>query len=87
MGIRNLANMKSHGNDGIQGEAYKSTRKWGSKPITRIMNRIQKGQAIPEDWAGGSIVYIYKNKGDAGGCGNYSPIFLTKIIYKYGQGS
>ena len=28
------------------------------------------------------IVYIYKNKGDAGGCGNYRPICITQIIYK-----
>lgn len=38
--LRNLALKKAHGNDGIPGEAYKATREWAVKPITKIMNLI-----------------------------------------------
>ena len=41
---------------------------------------------IPENWTRGTIVYIYKNKGGPGGCGNYRPICLTQIIYKIRPG-
>ena len=30
--LRNLANRKAHGSDGIPGEAYEATRKWATKP-------------------------------------------------------
>ena len=30
--LRNLANRKAHGGDGIPGEAYEATRKWTIKP-------------------------------------------------------
>ena len=43
-------------------------------------------ETIPERWTEGTIVYIYQNKGDAGDCGNYRPICLTKIIYKIWSG-
>ena len=50
------------------------------------MNQIKDGQAAPEDWTSGTIVYIYKNKGGAGECGNYRPICLTHVIYKIWTG-
>ena len=67
--LRNLALKKAHGNDGIPGEAYKATRSWAVTPITKITNLIKNGKPIPEKWTEGEIVYIYKNKGDAGECG------------------
>ena len=39
--LRNLALDKSHGNDGIPGEAYEATREWAIKPIAKIMNLIK----------------------------------------------
>ena len=62
-GIRNLERRKAPGNDGIPGEAYKATRQWEIKPITRIMNLIKDGPAIPTEWENGTLLYIYKNKG------------------------
>ena len=41
--IRNLANRKAHGSDGIPGEAYKATRTWAIKHITKIKNAIKTG--------------------------------------------
>ena len=54
----------------------------GNKADNKIMNQIIDGPAIPGDWENGTIVYIYKNKGDSGECRNYRPICLTQIIYK-----
>ena len=84
--IKNLALKKAHGNDGIPGEAYRATREWATKPITKIMNLIKNGNPIPEKWTEGTIVYIYKEKGDAGECENYRPICLAQIIYKIWSG-
>ena len=50
------------------------------------MNLIKAGKHIPEKWTEGTIVYIYKEKGDAGECKNYRPICLTQIIYKIWSG-
>ena len=36
--LRNLSNRKAHGSDGVPGEAYKATRTWAIKPITKIAN-------------------------------------------------
>ena len=84
--LRNLSLSKSHGNDGIPGEACTATREWAVKPMTKITNLIKGGQPIPERWAEGTIVYIYKDKGSAGACGNYRPICLTRIVYKIRSG-
>ena len=58
----------------------------GIAPTTRIMNAIKDGHAIPEDWADGTIVYIYKHKGGPGECVNYRLICLTQIIYEIWSG-
>ena len=42
--IRNLSGRKAHGSDGIPGDAYKATRKWATKPITRITNATKQGK-------------------------------------------
>ena len=75
-----------NGTDGIPGEAYKATRKWASRPIARIMNKIKEGAAIPGKWTDGAIVYIYKTNGDPIDCGNYRPVLLTQIICKIWPG-
>ena len=54
-----MANRKAHGRDGIPGDAYKATRRWAIAPITQIMNKIKEGQALPENWTDGAILYIY----------------------------
>ena len=58
----------------------------GNNTISRTTNAIKKGKKIPGNWTHGTIVYIYKNKGFPGECGNYRPICLTQIIYKIWSG-
>ena len=50
------------------------------------MNLIKWGGRYQENGQNGEIVYIYKNKGHAGGCGNYRPICVTQIVYKIWPG-
>ena len=50
------------------------------------MNQIRNGQSIPDDCTNGTILYIYKNYGDAIECGNYRPICLTRIVYEIWSG-
>ena len=45
------------------GEAYKALRKYITKPIRILMNKIQSGHPIPQCWKEGTLVHIYKNKG------------------------
>ena len=58
----------------------------GNKTIAKITNLIKNGRRIPERWIEGEILYIYKNMGDAGKCGNYRPIFIAPIIYNIWPG-
>jgi len=46
------------------------------------MNNIQKGENLPTDWLQGTLVHIYKNKGDPKECSSFRPICLTQMIYK-----
>jgi len=80
--IRQLKNNKSHGADGIPGEAYKTLIDWVTPGITEIMTKIQQGDKAPPEWKLGTVVHIYKNKGDIHECKNYRPICLTQIAYK-----
>jgi len=80
--INSLKNQKSHGSDGIPGEAYKILHKHINLPIANIMNHIQAGGEMPKEWVEGTIVHIYKNKGEIDDCAPYRPICLTQIIYK-----
>ena len=59
-------------------------QEWATEQITKFANLIKNGRPIPERWTEGTIVY--KNKGDAGGCGNYRPICITQIVYKIWSG-
>ena len=56
--LGNLTNRKAHGRDGIPGEAYKATRRWAVKHVTKITNLIKNGRPIPERWTEGTTVYI-----------------------------
>ena len=60
--LRNIPNRKSHGNDGIPGEAYKATRQWEITTIAKTTNIVKNGRPIPDRWTEGAIVYIYKIK-------------------------
>ena len=84
--LRNLAKRKAPVSDGIPCEEYREASKWPITPAARILGNIKGGRATPGNWANGAIVYIYKNKGYPGECGNFGPICLPQIIYKIRPG-
>ena len=47
--IRQLKNNKSHGTDGITGEAYKALIGLIAPSITAIVRKIQQGDKIPPE--------------------------------------
>ena len=67
-------------------EKHTKRQENGQQTITKITNTIKTVQEIPENLTHGIIVYIYKNQGGPGECGNYRPIFITQIIYKIRSG-
>ena len=46
--LRNLANRKAHGSDGIPGEAYKETRTWATKPEQKSRTPLKQGGKYPK---------------------------------------
>ena len=79
---RDLKNRKAFGIGGAPGDVYKALGDWVTKPITDILQEIQKCQELPPEWKQGEVVHIYKNKGSAQECKNYRPICLALIEYK-----
>ena len=53
--LRNIETRKAHGSGGIPGVSYKEKRKWTSRPITGIMNKIESGQEIPGNLTNGTV--------------------------------
>ena len=80
--LRNLAIRKSSWGRWYTRRRINSRGKWEALPIARAMGKIAEGQAVPQNWTHGTIVYVYKNKGGPNECGNYRPICHTQIIYK-----
>ena len=63
-------------------EALKVIRTEIAKPICNITGEIKNGQGIPEEWAEGTVLHIYKNKGGPSDTESYRPISRAQIIYK-----
>ena len=66
-------------------EVWKCMGKIGIKFLTRPFNRLLMGQRMPEEWRRSVLIPIYKNKGDAQGCGNYrgmKPMSHTIKVWK-----
>ena len=77
-----LKNNKSHGRGGIPGGTYELLTTWLAKPLRTTINKIHHGDELPLDCANGTIVHIYRQKGDIRERRNYRPICLAQIAYK-----
>ena len=53
---------------------------WG---LTKLMNKLLKGEKMPEEWRKSVLIPIYKGKGDSKECGNYRGIKLMSHIMKF----
>ena len=56
---QHLRNNKSHGPDGIPGEAYKALAPYIAEKSTSILSRVKNGESLPTRVGEGAIVHIY----------------------------
>ena len=80
--VKNLKNNKSPGSDNILNEHIKSTINILLPIYTHLFNLILDTGFVPESWALGDILPIYKNKGSIKLSENYRPITLLSCLGK-----
>ena len=54
----------------------------GIEWLTKLMNKLLKGEKIPDEWRKSVLIPIYKGKGDSKECGNYRGIKLMSHTMK-----
>jgi hypothetical protein len=80
-----LTGMKLHkaaGVSNITTEMLKALGEYGLTWLTRFFNRIWREGRMPYDWNTGTIVPVYKGKGDPLTCNSYRPIKLLEHTLK-----
>ncbi|MCG8093283.1 MAG: reverse transcriptase family protein, partial [Candidatus Thiodiazotropha endolucinida] len=80
--IKNLKNNKSPGPDNVLNEHLKSTIDLFLPIYGHLFNLILDSGIVPESWALGDILPIYKNKGCMNLPENYRPITLLSCLGK-----
>ena len=80
--IKKLKNNKSPGIDNILNEHIKSTSHLFLPVYMKLFNTIFDSGQVPESWAIGDILPIYKNKGNINSPENYRPITLLSCLGK-----
>ena len=68
--------------DDIPVEVWKCLGEVGVDFLTKLFNRILRGEKMPEEWRKSVLVPMFKNKGDAQNCGNYRGIKLMSHTMK-----
>ena len=63
-------------------EAWKVMDDKGEEILRSIFTRIMEAERMPDEWREGTLVPIYKNKGDMLDCGNYRGIKLMAYTLK-----
>lgn len=79
--IKEVKHNKSHGNDQIINEMFKSAESSVSPLILKLFNCILKSEYFPEQWAVGYITPVFKS-GDPSELKNYRPITVTSNLSK-----
>ncbi|MEW8547931.1 MAG: hypothetical protein AB2693_30870, partial [Candidatus Thiodiazotropha sp.] len=82
LAIRCLKNNKSHGSDKIINEQLKCSSQLMLPIYVKLFNIIFDKGIIPDSWALGEILPIYKNKGNPKLAENYRPITLLSCFGK-----
>ena len=80
--LRRMKKGKAVGPDELPVEVWKCMEKIGIEFLTRLFNRLLMDERIPEEWRMSVLIPIYKNKGDAQCCGNYSRLKLISHTMK-----
>ena len=80
--LKKLKNNKSPGQDNILNEHIKNTADIFLQIYAHLFNRILDTGIVPDSWAVGDILPIYKNKGSINLPENYRPISLLSCLGK-----
>ena len=80
--LKRIKKGKVVGPDELPVEVWKCMGKMGIQFLTRLFNRLLVGKRMPEEWRRSVLIPIYKNKGNAQCCGNYSGIKLMSHTIK-----
>lgn len=80
--IRKMRRGQAIGPDVIPIEVWRCFGKEGISWLTRLFNVILKTAKIPKEWRFGTLIPLYKNKGDIQSCNNYRGIKLLSHTMK-----
>ena len=80
--LRRIKKGKAVGPDELPVEVWKCMETMRIKFLTRLFNRLLMGERMPEEWRRSVFIPIYKGKGDAQCCGNYTEIKLMSHTMK-----
>ena len=80
--ITKLKNNKSPGNDMVINEYIKNTQDMLCPLYVKLFNKIFDSGVFPDEWLIGTIVPLYKNKGDSHDPNNYRGITLLSCTGK-----
>ena len=80
--MRRMKKGKAQGPDEIPVEAWLALREEGVNFLTRLFNRMLRGEAMPGEWRKSVLVPFFKGKGDIKDCGNYRGIKLMSHTMK-----
>ncbi len=80
--ILKLKNGKACGDDDISNEYLKTSCDLLIPTYVKLFNVLMKTSVYPSNWATGTIIPIFKKKGDPCNPGNYRPITLSSCMGK-----
>ena len=80
--IKKLKRKKSLGPDKLPNEIFIEAEAETRKVLKTMIEKAHKSENIPEEWAEGEIIRIYKGKGQKGKCSNERGITLASNVGK-----
>lgn len=79
--MKKLKNNKAPGNDMVINEYIKSTQHVFCPLYVKLFNKVLDSGDKPSEWLVGTIVPLYKNKGDTDDTNNYTTKLCRETIY------
>ena len=80
--IKQINSGKAPGRDGIPVDLLKVESHKMTEMITVLIVDCWNGTPVPQDWIDGTLISLYKGKGDKSICGNYRGITLLAAVGK-----
>ena len=80
--LKKMKKGKARGPDDIPVEVWLILGDVGIEWLTKLINKVLKGEKMPDEWRKSVSIPIYKGKGDSKECGNYREIKLMSHTTK-----